>query len=180
MKNKKKIITIVLLAAMCITCLSGCTSETARKDKEYSEKMKSQIADAIGYPELANFFEYSQLKEIYELRDDPKLVCYWYTKCEYTGKWVYEGQCIGYGIPYSASITSPDTPLSNNNYESSVISQAEPNGIYTNELSTSATWILTVDSDGKITPDYVEHTIRVTQNKIPAKKCEDWSLPNDY
>ena len=179
MKNKKKIMKSVLLAAMCITCLSACTSETARKDKEYSEKMKSQIADAIGYPELANFFEYSQLKEIYELRDDPKLVCYWYTKCEYTGKWVYEGKCIGYGIPYSASITSPDTPLYNN-YDSSVVSQAEPNGIYTNGLSTSATWILTVDADGKITPDYVEQTIRVTQNKISAKKCEDWSLPNDY
>ena len=67
-------------------------------------------------------------------------------------------------------------------YDSSgtVVSQAEPNGIYTNGLTTSATWILTVDSDGSITPDYVEQTIRVAQEKIPAEKCEDWSLPSDY
>lgn len=178
MKNRKKIVSIIVLAIACMTCLSGCTSESARRDKQYSEEMKEQISNAIGYPDLANFFEYSQLKEIYELRDDPNLICYWYTKCEYTGKWVYEGQCIGYGIPYSASITSPDMVY----YDSSgtVVSQAEPNGIYTNGLTTSATWILTVDSDGSITPDYVEQTIRVAQEKIPAEKCEDWSLPSDY
>lgn len=177
MKKKRTIIVALILAILCMACLAGCGNKAAEKDKNYSEEVKSQIADSIGYPDLANYFEYSQLKEIYELRDDPNLICYWYTKCEYTGKWVYEGQCIGYGIPYSASITSPDTPTYG---YSLVVSQAEPNGIYTNGLSTSATWILTVDSDGSITPDYVEQTIRVAQEKIPASKCEDWSLPADY
>lgn len=175
--EKKKIVALIIVSILCIGCLTGCTDAASRRDKEYSEEVKSQIADAIGYPDLANYFEYSQLKEIYELRDDPNLICYWYTKCEYTGKWIYEGQCIGYGIPYSASITSPDTVR----YSSgAVVSQAEPNGIYTNGLSTSATWILAIDSDGNITPEYVEHTIRVSQNKINANKCEDWSLPSDY
>lgn len=177
MKTKKTRIVALFLAILCMACLTGCYNEAAEKDQAYSEEIKSQIAEAIGYPELAKFFEYSQLKEIYELRDDPNLICYWYTKCEYTGKWVYEGQCIGYGIPYSASITSPDTPIYGH---SLVVSQAEPNGIYTNGLSTSATWILTVDSDGSITPDYVEQTIRVSQEKISANRCEDWSLPEDY
>ena len=178
MKNIKRNIVIILVAIVCVSCLSGCTSESASRDRQYSEEKKAQIADAIGYPDLANFFEYAQLKEIYELRDDPNLICYWYTKCEYTGKWVYEGQCIGYGIPYSASITSPDMVY----YSSSgtVVSQAEPNGIYTNGLTTSATWILTVNENGNITPDYVEQSIRVSQNKIPASKCENWSLPSDY
>ena len=178
MKNIKRNIVIIFVAIVCVSCLSGCTSESASRDRQYSEEMKAQIADAIGYPDLANFFEYAQLKEIYELRDDPNLICYWYTKCEYTGKWVYEGQCIGYGIPYSASITSPDMVY----YSSSgtVVSQAEPNGIYTNGLTTSATWILTVNENGNITPDYVEQSIRVSQNKIPASKCENWSLPSDY
>lgn len=178
MKNIKRNITLILAALVCVCCLCGCEDSSSYRDKAYSEEIKTQIADAIGYPDLANFFEYAQLKEIYELRDDPKLVCYWYTKCEYTGKWVYEGQCIGYGIPYSASITSPDTVRYNSS--GAVVSQAEPNGIYTNGLSTSATWILTVNENGNITPDYVEQTIRVSQNKIPAKKCEDWSLPSNY
>lgn len=178
MKNKKRIVALIILSIVCIACLCGCSDASARRDKEYSEEMKAQIADAIGYPDLANFFEYAQLKEIYELRDDPNLICYWYTKCEYTGKWVYEGQCIGYGIPYSASITSPDMIYYNSG--GTVVSQAEPNGIYTNGLTTSATWILTINENGNITPDYVEQEIRVSQNKIPAIKCEDWSLPSDY
>ena len=60
------------------------------------------------------------------------------------------------------------------------MSQAEPNGIYTNGLTTSATWILATDSDGNITPEYVEPEIRVSQTKIAAEKCEEWSLPKDY
>lgn len=181
MKKRKKVVILIALTMIIalFSCgFSSCTDSSARRDKEYSEEMKEQIADSIGYPDLANFFEYAQLKEIYELRDDPDLICYWYTKCEYTGKWIYEGQCIGYGIPYSASITSPDKIYYNSS--GAVVAQAEPNGIYTNGLSTSATWILTIDSDGSITPDYVEQTIRVTQEKIPAQKCEDWSLPSDY
>lgn len=178
MNIMKKLLSVILVAVVCIGCLTGCSDASAYRDKQYSEEMKEQIANSIGYPDLANFFEYAQLKEIYELRDDPNLICYWYTKCEYTGKWVYEGQCIGYGIPYSASITSPDKVYYNSN--SAVISQAEPNGIYTNGLTTSATWILMIDAEGNITPDYVEQTIRVSQNKIPAEKCEDWSLPSNY
>lgn len=177
MKNNK-ILTIIVIVVIILIGLTGCGSNSARKDKKYSEQVKEQIADSIGYPDLANFFEYSQLKEIYELRDNPNLICYWYTKNEYSGKWVYEGKCIGYGIPYSASITSPDQVY----YDSgeTVVSQAEPNGIYTNGLTTSATWILSTDSDGNITPEYVEPEIRVTQNKILREKCEEWSLPEDY
>ena len=172
--------TILLLAILTImlVALTACGNEAARKDNEYSEEMKSKISDQVGYPDLANFFEYSQLKEIYELRDNPKLICYWYTKSEYTGKWIYEGKCIGYGIPYSASITSPDQVYYNS--RGAVVAQAEPNGIYTNGLSTSATWILAADEEGNISPEYVEHAIRVSQSKIPAEKCEEWSLPKDY
>lgn len=178
MKTKKRIVALILVLIVGTCFLTACDDASARRDKEYSEEVKSQIAEAIGYPDLANFFEYAQLKEIYELRDDPNLICYWYTKNEYTGKWVYEGQCIGYGIPYSASITSPDKLYYNSS--GAVVSQAEPNGIYTNGLTTSATWILTIDSEGNIKPDYVEQTIRVTQNKIATTKCEEWSLPKDY
>ena len=63
--------TILLLAILTImlVALTACGNEAARKDNEYSEEMKSKISDQVGYPDLANFFEYSQLKEIYELRD---------------------------------------------------------------------------------------------------------------
>lgn len=150
-----------------------------------------QSSDAVGYPEVTNFFEKAQLKEIYELRDDPNLICHWYTMNNMTGKWVYQGKCIGYGIPYTTQFTQPETlqraalPALNvngddkgwNEYFSETLPQADPNGLYS-APSTSATWILSVDGKGDISPIYVEQEIMVTQNKVEARLCED--LPDDY
>ena len=40
--------------------------------------------------------------------------------------------------------------------------------------------ITQIDKDGNITPTYVESEITVTQSKIDAKLCEDWSIPENY
>lgn len=170
---KKKVFAFAVVAVLLSIVLVGCEDS---EGEAYTKEIKNQIQESVGYPDISNFFEYSQLKEIYELRDDPNLICYWYTMNEYTGKWVYQGKCVGYGIPYSASITSPDYAY----YSELALSQAEPNGIYTNGLSTSATWILTCDSEGNITPTYVESSITVSQTKLDAIRCEEWSLPSDY
>lgn len=183
-KYSKKLLVVCLGVIMCFT-LVGCVkeSETAEKEKEYTEKAMNTAIDSVSLPNISNFFERSQLKTIYELRDDPGLVCYWYTKSQMTGKWVFEGKCMGYGIPYSASMTSPDKleRVTSGGY-SGVISQAEPNGIYTNGLSTSATWVLTLNDKGEVTPAYVEQEICIRQkdNKIDKNKCESWSIPKNY
>lgn len=169
---KKKLI-ICVTVVMILVVMTGCSYS---EGEEYTKEIKNQIQESVGYPNISNFFEYSQLKEIYELRDDPNLICYWYTKNEYTGKWVYQGKCIGYGIPYSASITSPEYA----HYSYYSLPQAEPNGIYTNGLATSATWILNCDTEGNISPLYVEDAITVSQKKMDRIRCEEWSLPEDY
>lgn len=117
-----------------------------------------------------------QLKNLYELRDDPNLICYWYTKSNMTGKWVYEGGCIGYGIPYGASITSPERYAASGGS----LPLAEPNGLYNNGVTTSATWILSVDGSGEIKPIYTEQEICVSMEKIDKNKVESWSLSADY
>ena len=178
MSKVRRILSIVLLSCM-IFALTGCEgSSSANKYKQYTETVKNQVLDTVGYPNLTHYFEASQLKEIYELRDDPKLICYWYTK-NMNGKWVYEGKCIGYGIPYSASYTAPETTKYDYR-DSAVVPQSEPNGIYTNGLSTSATWILAIHEDGEIVPEYLEPEIRVAQHKVRRELCEEWSLPDDY
>ena len=180
MKGLKKFFSVAMILCL-IFVFFGCEdSSSASKDKQYTEEVKNQVLDTVGYPNLAHYFEASQLKEIYELRDDPKLVCYWYTKNDLTGRWVYEGKCIGYGIPYSASYTAPETTKYDGYYDSAVIPQSEPNGIYTNGMSTSATWILAIDEGGNIVPEYVESAIRVSQYKIRRSICEEWSLSDDY
>ena len=181
--KKFKILAMVLCAVLMVGALAGCDySRTKTEETQYTEELKNQIADMYGLPNVSNFFEYSQLKEIYEMRDNPKLVCHWYTKNDMTGKWVYQGTCIGYGIPYSASITAPESSqyVYANGSHYTVLPLAEPNGLYTDGLSTSATWILTTDAEGNITPTYVESEITISQTKMAAHLCENWSIPSDY
>ena len=59
------------------------------------------------------------------------------------------------------------------------IPQADPNGLYSVPNGT-ATWIMRVTDNGDTIVDYIESEIRVSQNKIPARLCETWSLPKGY
>lgn len=191
----KKFIAVIITAMTVLVMSTGCQRETtSSRENAYTQDLMEQASSVVGYPDITNFFERAQLKEIYELRDDPNLVCHWYTKNDMTGKWIYQGNCIGYGIPYGTSITQTDTvqraalPALNingedkgfNDYFTEILPQAEPNGLYTNGLSTSATWILVADAEGNIKPTYVESEITVTQVKIDARLCEEWSIPSDY
>lgn len=191
----KKFVFIILACIMLIACMTGCQRETtSSRENAYTQTLMEQAANTVGYPDIVNFFERAQLKEIYELRDNPSLVCHWYTKNDMTGKWIYQGTCIGYGIPYGTSITQTDTvqraalpalkvngeDRGFNEYYTEILPQSEPNGLYTNGLSTSATWILMTDAAGNITPTYVESEITVSQTKINARLCEDWSIPSGY
>ena len=191
----KKFIAVIIIAMTVLVMSTGCQRETtSSRENAYTQDLMEQASSVVGYPDITNFFERAQLKEIYELRDDPNLVCHWYTKNDMTGKWIYQGNCIGYGIPYGTSITQTDTvqraalPALNingedrgfNDYFTEILPQAEPNGLYTNGLSTSATWILVADAEGDIKPTYIESEITVTQVKIDARLCEEWSIPSDY
>lgn len=176
---KKKLLAIGVIIVLMASMLVGC-SET--EESQYTTNLMNNAYDTIGFPDVSNYFERQQLKEIYELRDDPNLICYWYTKNDMNGKWIYQGECIGYGIPYTTSMTAPE---SYQRIETSagatreVLPLAEPNGLYASP-STSATWILTTDKDGNITPTYVESEITVSQSKLDTRLCEDWSLPENY
>ena len=192
---KKKLLAVGVIGVLMASMLVGCGQrETASsKENNYTQDLMEQSSDIVGYPNVTNLFEKAKLKEIYELRDDPNLICYWYTKNDMTGKWIYQGECIGYGIPYTTQFTQPDTmqraalPVldingndkGRNEYFTEVLPQADPNGLYSS-ASTSATWILTTDKDGNIKPTYVESEITVSQSKLDTRLCEDWSIPENY
>ncbi|AXF52302.1 MAG: hypothetical protein [Caudoviricetes sp.] len=168
---KKKILLFLGLVSLC--SLTGCNQS---KETKYTEEAKEQMTTAYGMPQLSNYFEYAQLKEIYEKRDDPNLICYWYTKNDMSGKWVYQGKCIGYGIPYGASITSPTSIQWGGKVVGyNQLPLAEPNGLYTDSLSTSATWILSTDKNGNIEPVYVESEITISQSPLRDCLVEEWS-----
>ena len=93
----KKVMGLGLGLMMVCGMMVGCT-EQAIADSQKS----------IGFPEVRYFNEKKNLKEIIELRDNPKLICYYYTKNTMTGKYVYQGKCQGYGVPYASNYTNPE------------------------------------------------------------------------
>lgn len=159
----KKFISLVVVIILTMSVLTGCEYEESTIDQEeaYTEQVKAQTLDAVGFPEITNHFEFAQLKEIYELRDDPELICYWYTVSPIDGKFVAQGKCIGYGIPYGASITNPEIDDYFGNGYYGTLPQAEPNGLYTNNVTSSATWVLSIGPDGNIYPVYMEESIAI-------------------
>ena len=176
---KKKLLAVGVIGVLMASMLTGCG---ATKENQYTKDLMGNAYDTVGFPDVSNYFERQQLKEIYELRDDPKLICYWYTKNDMTGKWIYQGECIGYGIPYTTSMTASESLQkieTTVGYEWEVVPLAEPNGLYASP-STSATWILATDKEGNITPTYVESEITVSQSKLDTRLCEDWSIPENY
>jgi hypothetical protein len=182
-KLKMKKLLFLLVFILALGGLTACTDSTATADeeKEYTETIKQQSLDAIGLPDVTNFFEMGQLKEIYEKRDNPKLICYWYTKNQMTGKYIYMGKCIGYGIPYSTQITAPTQGKNtSSSYGPYTVEQAEPNGLYSTG-STSATWILSIkDEKSEINPVYTEEEILALDYKLRKEIVEDFSITKDY
>lgn len=177
---KKKILTILLSTIFAIG-LIGCNVEesSTQKEKRETEEAMQQMADEVGMPYITNYYEKKMAKKIFELRDDSNLICYAYTKNEMSGKYTYLGRCMGYGIPYSVQYTNPDK-LSKDYYDASVISQADPNGLYMPD-GLSATWLIMINEEsGEQEPMYVEPEIMVSQTKLPKRLLDESTLPSYY
>ena len=164
----KKVMGLGLGLMMVCGMMVGCT-ERERAQYEDIRKSEQAIADSqksIGFPEVRYFNEKKNLKEIIELRDNPKLICYYYTKNTMTGKYVYQGKCQGYGVPSASNYTNPE--------------EADPNGMYMQGLSTTATCVSHINDKGEKEIRYIEEEITVSQSKIDKRLCEEWSLPKNY
>lgn len=188
---KKSIIGILVLVLICIY-MCGCESDTIPVSDVDKEQTKSQednqkdMMEKVDDPKIIFWTEKNMASWLYELRDDPKLKCYYYTRCDMTGKYIYEGTCIGYGIPYSAQYSNPEKYGQVDGGEYGAINpytmpQAEPNGMFMPE-SSSATWVIKTDPNNpkEFYAEYQESLITVTKYKKPRNLCEEWSLPTNY
>ena len=181
----KKLLFIGMILATFVACEKPVISKSSTEiEREKQEHLSKQAIESVGLPNISNFYEKKTLKKILEMRDNPKLINHFYTKNNMTGKWVYEGKCIGFGISYTTQYTNPEKMghLDGGEYGARnpyTIPQADPNGLYSVPDGT-ATWIMRVTDNGDTIVDYIESEIRVSQNKIPARLCETWSLPAGY
>ena len=166
----KKIIWIgMILILLPIVLIGGGSTDSEKQDAEVVNRQQKIYQKALPLP----FFEYSIPRDIYiQIYEVVTTRAYvTYTVIEsMTGKTFFHGPSIGYGIPVDTSITNPLKRTNPGYSDSSVIEQAEPNGLFSSK-NTDGTWVLFVQKDGSVTPVYTEH--KVTTFPFAVKKEND-------
>jgi hypothetical protein len=177
------IFTLVVVLLMVFAFAGTCTTPNPadEQQRKVQEEINLQSNQVVGMPNISNFREKATLKMIYELRDQSNLVTYSYIYSVYTGKFTFLGQTIGYPIPYSTQFTNPERPLNPNYMDSSMIPQADPNGLFSPQ-SSAATWVLMKEPapSTKVTPFYCEENIECFQSKLPDSLVSNPELQAQY
>jgi len=161
------VIFLALMAFMLFTgeaCDDNNTSSAEDKQTKQTDKILSEINSELGLPNIKYFQQKRLMKKVYEMCDQEDLICYAYTQSEYSGKLVYLGKCMGFGVPFSAQYTNPEKVVYSGGHNESFgsLPQADPNGLYM-PTSSSATWLLMIDpATGETHATYFESVINVS------------------
>jgi hypothetical protein len=162
----KIIYTIAIATILCLfcSCDEGNNSDSVQRDQQ--EKILAELTAQTGLPAIKNGRERKILKDIYELRDQEGLVTFTYIVAEQTGKLVFLGETIGYGIPAATQYTNPTKHVYERNGHSYELPQADPNGLFS-PASAEGTWVLMKDpNSNKTLPVYIEPRIIVSPFKL--------------
>lgn len=155
--------------------LTSCDWAPDNSDTSLNQKQEQIMKEAnaqVGMPAIVNFNERKLAKMIMELRDQENLITYTYLYSPMTGKLMFLGKSIGYGLPYSTQYTNPSKPeyheWSSYNWGNLVLPQADPNGLFM-PTSADATWVMLLDKDGKPHPTYIEEKVIVSPVPLELK-----------
>ena len=157
MGNSLKIMCfLIFFTSIMMGCKEMKSNDT--KQRELQESSLSQAQAQIGMPAIKNFQERKLLKMILELRDQENLVTYTYLQSKMTGRLVFVGKSIGFGMPYATQYTNP----MRYQYNGATLPQADPNGLFYPD-NALGTWIMMIDPQkGQPRPVYFEPEVVVS------------------
>ena len=144
----------------------GCEdgNKADKVQREQTEKSMLEMNRQVGMPAIKNYQEKKLAKMIFELRDQANLITYTYI-ITITGKKVFLGKSIGYGLPYSIQYTNPMKKVTGT-HGYTTLPQADPNGLFMPD-GLSATWIMLINpKTGKPKPVYIENEIIVSPFRL--------------
>lgn len=157
--SRKKMLFLVPLVLVFIALAfmaDSCSSQTDASNQNASTAAKKWGNS----PNVTNYYEYLQLKQIYEARDNPNIVLNAYLFSDVTGQLTCLGKVKGYGVPYGTSWSQPNATTG---------SVPEPNGLYPS-TSTNADWVQIIDpATGKTSIMFVEPNLIITSQDLPCK-----------
>lgn len=161
----KTIAPLILIAFALVGC-DAPPKDSDRIQAEQQERILQEGTAALGMPAIKNFREKRTLKMIYELRDQEGLSTYTYVIAEQTGQPVFLCDSVGYAISDATGYTNPDKVMHPISGEYFTMTQAEPNGLFTPDVS-DANWVLCIDpKDKKPLPVFVSSKIIVSAFKL--------------
>lgn len=168
MKNLKIYASLILLVGLmsCGSNNNGCSTNSTSDNQlsEKQEKLMLEVNAQVGMPAIKNFQERKLMKLILELRDRSDLICYCYIIAEMTGKPVFLGKCIGYGLPYATQYTNPSKVSGdyiNGSHSINVLPQADPNGLFMPQ-SAEGTWVMLINpATNQPQPAYIEQRVLI-------------------
>lgn len=156
---------LILIAFGLIAC-DVPPKDSNRIQAEQQERILQEGTSQLGMPAIKNFREKRTLKMIYELRDQEGLSTYTYVVAEQTGKPVFLCDSVGYAISDATGYTNPDKLMRDNGQSFGTMTQAEPNGLFTPDVS-DTNWVLCIDpQDKKPLPVFVSSKIIVSAYKL--------------
>lgn len=160
----KRFIIITALLCTALLLVSCGDGGTDFKQQQETDALMQELHKQVGLPNIKNFQQKKLMKMIFELNDQENLLTYVYLKSDYTGKLIYVGEAIGFGVPFSAQYTNPTriSKLFGNRYK---MPQPDPNGLFM-PTSSSATWVMMMDPEGNPRPVYFEPEIVVSPFKL--------------
>ena len=163
----KKALQVSATLSICMIAFLSLGADRCREksaDTEQAaqtEKIMEEMNSAVGMPAIINFNEKRIAKEIFELRDDAKLMTFTYI-VDMNGQQHLLCKSMGYGLPYSVQYTNPMRVAWPGSGGYLAMPQPDPNGLFMPD-GLSATWVLCIEPEsGEAKPLYVEPQIIVS------------------
>jgi hypothetical protein len=160
MKNYMRTISAALIAAGVALSLAACDAQPAQPTANQQEAAQQAAQQAeglatVGPVKIVNWTQKRQFQAILEAFDQPNLITYSYLFSNYTGKLVPLCRSQGYGFNEATQYTNPLMAswkyTGNEGIASAVVSQPDPNGLYS-PPSSPGTLLLCLTTSAKVMP----------------------------
>jgi len=169
MNAMMKLAAMIVVANVIIWFLFVANKSTYDQLQHDQQEVLLQAATATGMPAIVNFAERKMLKRILEIRKQAINTTTYIVDMNGHPHKICDS--IGYGFPYSTQFTNP----AQNPRTTVVLSQAEPNGLFSSPTS-EGTWISCVDPANKHNMQVVYVEPRVIVSPFPLSASGDLRL----
>lgn len=160
---------LVFLAALLLSACGGVSSERATASKVNDQMGIYNNAQPL--PVYSYSMELAAVDKLYNYRvaEWPATWTVWYGA---NGTPINGCVSRGFGLPYGVSRTNGLRTDYAGSYGTTVTEQAEPNGLFTNNANSTATWVFCVLPNGDVYPRPIEAVVETSPYPIEIVRDE--------